>query len=75
MKASEMRELPAVEIETEIKKRHARIFKFRFNSGNEEMQRAGEIRKLRRDIARLKTVQRERELEGSRGKEAGDDGA
>lgn len=62
MKASDIRGLPAEEINVEIKKARAKLFKFRFHSGNEEMHRAGEIRNLRRTIARLKTVLRERQL-------------
>ena len=63
MKASDIRGLPVEEINTEIRKARAKLFKFRFHSGNEEMHRAGEIRNIRRTIARLKTVLRERELE------------
>lgn len=62
MKASEIRGLPAEEINTEIRKARAKLFKFRFHTGDEEMHRAGEIRNLRRQIARMMTVLREREL-------------
>ena len=71
MRTSEIRELPDVDIEGEMEKARTKLFKFRFNAANEEMQRAGEIRQLRRDIARMKTILRERQLT-KRGKEAGD---
>ena len=63
MKASDIRELDRNEIEKEIRKARAELFKFRFQRDSEEMQRAGDIRQLRRHVARLKTVLRERELE------------
>ncbi len=62
MKAVDIRGLPREEIEDQIAKIRAKLFKFRFQRENEEMQRAGEIRELRRTIARMKTVLREREL-------------
>lgn len=60
MKPSEIRDMPDAEIETQITKAREKLFKFRFHAANEDMQRAGEIRTLRRDVARLKTVQRQR---------------
>ena len=75
MKTNDIRELPDIDIQTEIKKAHAKLFKFRFNSANEEMQRAGEIRTLRRDIARMKTVLRQRELTQGSNEEAGNGGS
>lgn len=62
MKVEEIRNLAVPDLEAEILKMRERLFKFRFHAKNEEMQRAGEIRLLRRDIARCRTVLREREL-------------
>ena len=62
MKISEIRELPDSDIEVQIAKNHAQLFKYRFNAGNDEMQRAGQIRDLKKGIARMKTVLRERKL-------------
>jgi large subunit ribosomal protein L29 len=62
MKTSEMRQLPPADIRSEVAKRRKKLFEYRFKSGQEEKQRAGEIRALRSEIARLLTVQREREL-------------
>lgn len=58
----ELRELPAEDLKVEISKAREKLFKFRFHGKNEEMQRAGEIRALRRRIARVLTIVREREL-------------
>ena len=60
MNTGEMRELPSVELEGQIAKIREKLFKYRFHAGNDEMQRAGEIRGLRKDIARMKTVLQER---------------
>lgn len=62
MRVSEIRDLAEEDLRGEVAKLHAKLFKFRFNSTNDEMQRAGEIRLARRDIARIKTVLREREI-------------
>ena len=62
MKVSEIRDLAEEDLHAEVAKLHAKLFKFRFNSTNDEMQRAGEIRGARRDIARIKTVLRERQI-------------
>ena len=62
MKASEIRDLQREEIDSQIEKVRAQLFKFGFHASNEDMQRAGEIRLLRRDLARLKTVERERQI-------------
>ena len=64
MKAADVRELPDVDIAVEVAKRRKKLFDFRFQSGQEDKQRAGEIRALRRDIARMLTIQRERKLGG-----------
>ncbi len=66
MKVSEVRQLPDEDLVSEIKKRHESLFHIRLRAANEEVQRAGEIRSMRRDIARMKTVLRERSLEKTR---------
>jgi len=60
MKASDIRNMPVDEIEREISKSREKLFKFRFQASREEMQRAGEIRALRKTIARCMTVLSER---------------
>ena len=66
MKVSEFRQLPDEDLAMEIKKRHESLFHIRLRAANEEVQRAGEIREMRRDIARMKTVLRERAREKTR---------
>jgi large subunit ribosomal protein L29 len=62
MKTEDIRDLPEVDLRSEVAKRRKKLFEHRFKSGQEEKQRAGEIRALRREIARILTVQRERQL-------------
>jgi large subunit ribosomal protein L29 len=38
------------------------LFNLRFQSATERVETPSELRKIRRDIARIKTVMREREL-------------
>ena len=66
MKPSEVRDLSSAEIDTQIKKAREKLFKFRFHASNEDMQRAGEIKQLRRSVARFKTELRRRELEAGK---------
>lgn len=68
-KVSELRELGHADLQSEIKKAREKLFKFRFHAKNEDMQRAGDIRSLRRHIARVNTVLRERELDAAGRKE------
>ena len=63
MKVSEFRQLPDEDLEIEIRKRHESLFQIRLKSANEEVQRAGDLREMRRDIAKMKTVLRERTIE------------
>jgi ribosomal protein L29 len=71
MKIADIRALPPMDIQTEVAKRRKQLFEYRFKSGQEEKQRAGEIRALRSEIARLLTVERERELGLEKGKGQG----
>ncbi len=74
MKIGEIRELPETDINDEIAKRRKKLFEHRFSAQHEEKQRAGEIRQLKQEIARMKTVQRERQIESEKGGGADDRG-
>ena len=67
MKIGEIRELPEADIASEIAKRRKKLFEHRFSAQHEEKQRAGEIRALKQEIARMRTVQREREIAKEKG--------
>lgn len=62
MNAEEIRDWDDVEIEARLKELREEQFKLRFQSSMMELENHGLITKVRRDIARLKTVIREREL-------------
>lgn len=63
MKVSEIRQLPDEDLKIEIRKRQEGLFKIRLKASNEETQRAGDRREMRKDIARMNTVIRERASE------------
>lgn len=62
MNAEEIRDWDNVEIVARLRELREEQFKLRFSSSMMELENHGLINKVRRDIARLKTVLREREL-------------
>ena len=68
MKSGEIRELTVDEINARITQLQEELFRLRFRSATQELENPMLLRTLRKDIARLKTVLRERELssEGAR---------
>jgi len=67
VKIAEIRELPTEEIQRELNEKRRALFNLRFQRETEQLERPAELRKLRKDIARLLTTLREREMkEGSR---------
>ena len=68
MKAQEIRELTVDEINARVNQLQEELFRLRFRSATQELENPMLLRTLRKDIARLKTVLRERELqsEGAR---------
>jgi large subunit ribosomal protein L29 len=64
MKAEQIRGLADDELVTRIAELEEERFRLRFRSGTEALEEPLRLRSIRRDIARLKTVQRERQLAG-----------
>ena len=62
MKAAEIRELPREEIDREIAERRRALFNLRFQKETEQVERPSELRRAKREIARLLTIRRERNL-------------
>lgn len=62
MKAEDIREWDEVEISARLKELREEQFKLRFSSATMELENPRILRSIRRDIARLKTILREREL-------------
>lgn len=62
MKAEDIREWDDVEIEARLKELKEEQFKLRFSSSMMELESSAVVSQIRRDIARLKTILRERQL-------------
>lgn len=62
MKAEEIREFEDAEIQTRLKELREEQFKLRFQKSMMELENPGTLRRVRKDIARLRTILREREL-------------
>jgi large subunit ribosomal protein L29 len=60
MDLKEMRELPNEELHSEIEKAREKVFKMRFQGKGKDIENLGEYKALRKAIARLHTVLRER---------------
>lgn len=60
MKAAELRQLSADELRVKEKEMHEQLFRLRFQLAAGQMESVKRIRELRKDIARLLTVQQER---------------
>ncbi len=70
MKAAELRDLSDDESRTKLKELQEELFNLRFQLATGQIENVGRIRTVRRDIARLKTIQRERQLALLRSPEA-----
>ena len=62
MKVNEIRKLTTEEIIAKVKENKEELFNLRFQQATGNLEKPSRIRDLRHDIARLKTVLREREL-------------
>lgn len=62
MKVAEIRELNEAEIHERIGQIREELFRLRFRGATQELENSALLRQLRRDLARLKTVLRQREL-------------
>ena len=65
MKASEIRELTDADLTARIAELEEERFRLRFRGATEQLEDPLRQRTVRRDIARLKTVQQERKTKGA----------
>lgn len=65
MKADEIRDWEDSEIEARLGELKEEQFRLRFRSATMELENPRIIRQIKRDIARLNTILRERELAGN----------
>ena len=62
MKANDIRELTTSEIEQKVKSLKEELFNLRFQLATGQLENTARIREVRKAIARMKTVIREREI-------------
>jgi large subunit ribosomal protein L29 len=62
MKLDEMRSLPDEQLALHLKETIKDLFHLRFQSATERLETPSELKKKRKEIARIKTIQREREI-------------
>jgi large subunit ribosomal protein L29 len=65
MSAETIRELTDEEIREEVRQAEDELFRLRFRKAYQELESSAVLPERRRDLARLKTIQRERELAAS----------
>jgi large subunit ribosomal protein L29 len=63
MYAKDARELKDNEIAQKLEEAYEELWNLRFKHATNQLTKTSEIKRVRKDIARLKTVQRQRELE------------
>ena len=64
MKASEIRKLSAKELDAKLLELKDELFKLRFQQAINQLDNPMRINAVKKDIARIKTVQRDNELHG-----------
>lgn len=65
MKASEIRELSAAELDSKLRDLKDELFKLRFQQAINQLDNPMRIKVVKKDIARIKTVQRELQINDS----------
>ncbi|MBX3488247.1 MAG: 50S ribosomal protein L29 [Parvibaculum sp.] len=61
MKASEVRDMTPDQLDDELVKLKKTQFNLRFQGASGQLEKIHQMRQVRRDIARVKTIQRQRE--------------
>lgn len=64
MKSSDLREMSDDQLTHELREAQTKLFELRFQAASERLNAPSNLPKLRRSIARIKTIQRQRELAG-----------
>lgn len=69
MKANELRDLSNEELDEKLRETRKQLFNLRFQHATGQLDNTGKLQLVRRDIARIFTVQNEREQSGAEGQE------
>jgi large subunit ribosomal protein L29 len=62
MKSEQIRELSQDDLRTKEKELHEQLFKLRFQKSIGQLENALKLRETRRDIARVKTILKEKQV-------------
>jgi large subunit ribosomal protein L29 len=62
MKAADLRELTAEELQVKLKELEEEIFNLKFQAASQQLDNTARLKDSRRDIARLKTIMREKAI-------------
>ena len=65
MKASEIREKSQVELQKELSDLKSELFKIRFQLATNQLDNPMKLKDVKKSIARVKTIMRQRELKGT----------
>ena len=71
MKPAEYRGMSDEQLDLSLKEVVKNLFHLRFQSATERLETPSEIKKAKREVARVRTVQRERQLAAARQQKAG----
>ncbi len=67
MKVSEIRKLKNEEIETKVKETKKELLNLRIKNATGSLEKPSKIRELKKDVARMLTILKEREMDSSTG--------
>ena len=62
MKASEIRELSSDDLQAKLKEARAELFNLRFQMATSQLDNTARVKQVKKDIARIQTEMRAREL-------------
>jgi len=64
MKASQIREKSQVELQKELSELKSELFKLRFQLATNQLENPMKLKDVKKSIARIQTIMREREIKG-----------
>jgi large subunit ribosomal protein L29 len=63
MKTTDLRQMSDEQLELTLREVVKNLFHLRFQSATERLETPSELKKAKREVARIKTIQRERQLD------------
>lgn len=63
MKSEDLRQMSDEQLDLTLKEMVKNLFHLRFQSATDRLETPSEIQKVKRDVARIKTILRERQME------------